>query len=290
MRLGIQIPNFTFPGGPAALRDDLGRIAGDADQAGFDYLAVMDHFFQIPQVGPVDNDMLEAYTALGYLAARTERAKLLTVITGAFYRHPGLLGNAITTLDVLSGGRAVLGVGAGWNEQESRGLGFPFPPLKERFELLEDAVRYCLHLWSDDDGAFEGTHVSAERMLNVPQALSRPHPPIMIGGGGEKKTLRLVARYAQACNLFNGPDLEHKLSVLRQHCEDEGRDYDEITKTVYHMMDIGENGERTDEVLQELRGIADHGVDVALGMINHVEKPGTLDHFANTIIPQAAAF
>jgi F420-dependent oxidoreductase-like protein len=290
MRLGIQIPNFTFPGGPGALREDLGRIAGDADQAGFEYLAVMDHFFQIPQVGPVENDMLEAYTTLGYLAARTERAKLLTVITGAFYRHPGLLGKAVTTLDVLSGGRAVLGVGAGWNEEESRGLGFRFPPLKERFELLEDAVQYCLHLWSDDDGAFEGTHVSAERMMNVPQALTRPHPPIMIGGGGEKKTLRLVARHAQACNLFNGPDLEHKLSVLRQHCENEGRDYDEITKTVYHVMDVGENGQRTDELLEELRDIAHHGVDVTLGMVKHVEKPGTLDHFANTVIPQAAKF
>lgn len=288
MRLGIQIPNFTFPGGATSLREDLGRIARDSDQAGFEYLAVMDHFFQIPQVGPVEDDMLEAYTTLGYLAARTERAKLLTVITGAFYRHPGLLGKAVTTLDVLSGGRAVLGVGAGWNEEESRGLGFPFPPLKERFELLEDAVRYCLHLWSADDGVFEGAHVRAERMMNVPQALSRPHPPILIGGGGEKKTLRLVARHAQACNLFNGPELAHKLDVLRRHCENEGRDYDEITKTVYHPMDVGENGDRSDELLQELQRLSGLGVDVTLGMVARVEQPTTVEHFANTVIPQAA--
>lgn len=288
MRLGIQIPNFTFAGGAPALRDDLARIARDGDRAGFDYVAVMDHFFQIPQVGPVENDMLEAYTALGYLAAHTERAKLLTVITGAFYRHPGLLGKAITTLDVLSGGRAVLGVGAGWNEEESRGLGFRFPPLKERFELLEDAVRYCLHLWSDDEGPFEGTHVSAEWMLNVPQVLSRPHPPIMIGGGGEKKTLRLVARYAQECNLFNGPELERKLDVLRGHCETEGRDYDEITKTVYHVLDVGEHGERTDELLQELRRLSGLGVDVVLGMVPRAEQSGTIEHFAENVIPQAA--
>lgn len=290
MRLGIQIPNFTYSGGAPALRGDLARIASESDQAGFDYLAVMDHFFQIPQVGPVEDDMLEAYTTLGFLAAHTERAKLLTVITGAFYRHPGLLGKAISTLDVLSGGRAVLGVGAGWNEEESRGLGFRFPPLKERFELLEDAVRYCLELWSAGEGPFEGKHVSAERMLNVPQVLSRPHPPIMIGGGGEQKTLRLVARYAQACNVFNGPDLEHKLDVLRGHCETEGRDYDEITKTVYHPMDVGEHGERTDELLQELQRLAGLGVDVALGAVVRVEEPGTLKHYADNVIPQAAKF
>ena len=212
----------------------------------------MDHFFQIRGVGPAENDMLEAYTTLGFLAAHTDRAKLLTVITGVHYRQPGLLAKAVTTLDVLSGGRAMIGIGAGWNEEESRGLGFRFPPIAERFELLEETVQYLLRMWSADDGPFNGAHIQADRLLNSPQALSRPHPPIMIGGGGEKKTLRLVAKYAQAGNLFNTPDLEHKLDVLRRHCENEGRDYDEITKTVYHPLDIGERGEKTAALIDEL--------------------------------------
>src|SRR6202000_3201611 len=239
MKIGLQIPDFTGPGGPAEVAPTLAKIATTADQAGFDYIAVMDHFFQIKAVGPAEHEMLEAYTALGYLAAHTQRATLLTVVTGAIYRYPGVLAKIITTLDVLSGGRAMLGVGAGWNDEESRGLGIPFPSTKERFEHLEDALEVCLRMWSDDDSPFQGRHVSMERTLNSPQALTRPHPPIMIGGGGEKKTLRLGARYAQACNLFGGPELAHKLDVLREHCEREGRDYDDIEKTVYHIFDTG---------------------------------------------------
>ncbi|PRX45643.1 F420-dependent oxidoreductase-like protein [Prauserella shujinwangii] len=290
MELGLQIPDFTWPGGPEELAPRLAEIARTADDAGFAYLAVMDHFFQIDVVGPAENDMLEAYTTLGYLAAHTSRAKLLTVITGAFYRHPGLLAKAVTTLDVLSGGRAMLGVGAGWNEEESVGLGFRFPPVAERFELLEDAVRYCLRMWSDSDEAFAGTHVEAERLLNVPQALSRPHPPIMIGGGGEKKTLRLVARYAQACNVFNGPDLERKLDVLRAHCEAEGRDYASITKTVYHFFDIGERGEKTGELIDELRRLHGLGVDAVIGGLRGVHDPAKLETFRREVIPAAASF
>ncbi|MEU3273737.1 LLM class F420-dependent oxidoreductase [Saccharomonospora sp. NPDC006951] len=290
MRLGLQIPDFTWPGGPAKLGSELADVAAAADDAGFDYLAVMDHFFQIPVVGPADNDMLEAYTTLGFLAAHTRRVKLLTVITGTFYRHPGLLAKAVTTLDVLSGGRAVLGIGAGWNDEESRGLGFRFPPTSERFELLEDALRYCLRMWSADDGPFEGRHVTAERLLNVPQALSKPHPPIMIGGGGEKKTLRFVARYAQACNIFNGPDLEHKLDVLRQHCEAEGRDYADITKTVYSPLDAGGNGEKKDELLTELRKLSGLGVDATIGYIPDVHDTSKLDIFKKEIIPAANDF
>jgi F420-dependent oxidoreductase-like protein len=287
MKLGLQIPDFTWPNGPARLGPELAAVARSADEAGFAYLAVMDHFFQIQAVGPAENDMLEAYTTLGFLAANTEHTKLLTVITGVHYRAPGLLAKAMTTLDVLSGGRAVLGIGAGWNEEESRGLGFPFPSTKERFEQLEETVRYCLKMWSDDDSGFSGKYVQAERLLNVPQALSAPHPEIMIGGGGEKKTLRLVAQYAQACNIFDGPELEHKLDVLKRHCDDVGRDYDEITKTVYHVLDIGKTGEKADDLKQNLRRLSGLGVDAAIGALPGVPNTDLIDVFAKEIIPAA---
>jgi F420-dependent oxidoreductase-like protein len=290
MKLGLQIPDFTWPGGAAKLGKELAEVAHAADEAGFEYLAVMDHFFQIQAIGPPENDMLEAYTTLGYLAAHTERAKLLTVITGVIYRHPGLLSKAITTLDVLSGGRAVLGIGAGWNEEESRGLGFPFPPTAERFELLEETLQYVLQMWSDDDGPFHHKHIDAERLLNVPQPLTKPHPPIMVGGGGEKKTLRLVAKYGQACNIFNTPELQHKLDVLKQHCENEGRDYAEITKTVYHILDIGPNGEKTGELVDELRRLSGLGIDAAIGAVPGMPKIELLETFGKEVIPAAEAF
>jgi F420-dependent oxidoreductase-like protein len=287
MKLGLQIPDFTWPNGASALGADLAAVVRAADGAGFDSIAVMDHFFQIGAVGPVENDMLEAYTTLGFIAAHTERAKLLTVVTGVLYRHPGLLAKAITTLDVLSGGRAILGIGAGWNEEESKGLGFPFPPVSERFELLEENLQYVLQMWADGDEPFKSKHFDAERLLNVPQALSRPRPLIMIGGGGEKKTLKLVAKYADACNLFNSPDLEHKLDVLRQHCENEGRDYDSIVKTVYHILDVGENGEKAGELLAELERLNGLGIQVALGMVPHVHRPAVLEKFGTEVIPAA---
>ncbi|MEQ0563099.1 LLM class F420-dependent oxidoreductase [Amycolatopsis sp. NEAU-NG30] len=285
MKLGLQIPDFTWPNGAAALGADLAAIVRTADQAGFDSIAVMDHFFQISAVGPAENDMLEAYTTLGFIAAHTERAKLLTVVTGVLYRHPALLAKAITTLDVLSGGRAILGIGAGWNEEESRGLGFPFPPLAERFELLEENLQYVLQMWADGDAPFKSKHFDATRLLNVPQALSKPRPPIMIGGGGEKKTLRLVAKYADQCNLFNTPDLEHKLDVLKQHCENEGRDYGSITKTVYHILDIGEDGSKVGALVEELERLNGLGIDVALGMVPHVHQPSVLEKFGSEVIP-----
>lgn len=290
MKLGLQIPNFTWPNGPAKLGAELAEVAHAADEAGFEYLAVMDHFFQIKTVGPAENDMLEAYTTLGYLAAHTERAKLLTVITGVIYRQPGVLAKAVTTLDVLSGGRAILGIGAGWNEEESRGLGFPFPPTKERFEMLEEALRYVHQMFADDDGPFEGDYIHAERLLNSPKPLSKPHPPIMVGGSGEQKTLRFVAKYGDACNIFNGPELEHKLDVLRGHCEKEGRDYDEITKTVYQPLDIGANGEKTEELLTELRRLASLGVDAAIGYCPTVPDLKPFEVFGKDVIPEAANF
>ncbi|MFB9833668.1 LLM class F420-dependent oxidoreductase [Actinoallomurus acaciae] len=290
MRVGLQIPDFTWPGGPARIATDLAEVARTADAVGFDRIAVMDHVFQIRGVGPAEHDMLEAYTTLGFLAAHTSRARLLTLVTGAVYRSPGLLAKIVTTLDVLSGGRAELGIGAAWNEEEARGLGLPFPPVAERFEHLEDTLRICLRMWSEDDGPYEGTRHRLERTLNSPQALSKPHPPIMIGGGGEKKTLRFVARYAQACNLFPGPEVEHKLDVLRAHCEAEGRDYDEIEKTCYVPFDPGEKGERTGEIVDTLGRLAGLGFDSALGYVSDVWKIAPLEVVGRDVIPAVADF
>jgi F420-dependent oxidoreductase-like protein len=268
----------------------LAEVARTADQGGFEHIAVMDHFFQIGSVGPPEHDMLEAYTALGFLAAHTSRAKLLTLVTGAVYRHPGVLAKTISTLDVLSGGRAWLGIGAAWNEEESRGLGIPFPPVAERFERLEETLQICLRMFAGDDRPFHGRHYRLERPLNVPRPLTQPHPPILIGGTGERKTLRFVARYAQACNLFTGPDTRHKLDVLREHCAREGRDYDEILKTAYYGIDVGDNGENVGKVLDDLRGLAGLGIQGTLGFVRDVWKIKPLEIIAERVIPQARAF
>jgi F420-dependent oxidoreductase-like protein len=288
MKLGLHIPDYTWPGGPDSLGHDLARVGQAAEEAGFDRVSVMDHFFQIRGVGPPEHEMLEAYTTLGYLAAHTSRVKLLTLVTGVVYRQPGLLAKAVTTLDVLSGGRAMLGIGAAWNEEESRGLGLNFPPIAERFELLEDALKICLQMWSGDDGPFTGTHAQLERTLNSPQSISRPHPPILIGGSGERKTLRLVARYAQACNLFPGPDLDHKLDVLRQHCETEGRDYDEIEKTVLFNFDVGPGGERVGELVDGLRDLHRRGFQVAHGRVTDVWRITPLEIIGREVLPAVA--
>src|SRR6202020_549479 len=243
MKIGLHISDFTWDGGVPALPQRLAEIARRAEDGGVDRVSVMDHFFQIGVIGPPEHEMLEAYTTLGYLAGCTSRAKLVTLVTGAVYRHPGILAKIVTTLDVVSGGRAWRGIGAAWNEEESRGLGIPFPPVAERFERLEETLQICLQMWRGDETPYTGQHYQLERPLNSPQALSQPHPPIMIGGGGERKTLRFVARYAQACNLFPGPDLARKLDVLRAHCDAEGREYDEIIKTCYFLFDVGERGE-----------------------------------------------
>jgi F420-dependent oxidoreductase-like protein len=288
VQIGLQIPDFTTPDGPARLGADLGTVARTADEAGFDFIAVMDHFFQIGAVGAVEREMLEAYTTLGYLAACTSRAKLLTLVTGTVYRHPGILAKTVTTLDVLSGGRAWLGIGAAWNEQESRGLGIPFPPVAERFERLEETLQICQQMWRGDESPYQGVHYQLERPINSPQALARPHPPIMIGGGGEKKTLRLVARYADACNLFPTPDLARKLDVLRAHCDAEGRDYDQITKTCYFRFDVGEKGEKAPEVVDQLGRLAGMGFQAALGQVVNVWDVTPLQVIASDVIPAVA--
>jgi F420-dependent oxidoreductase-like protein len=268
---------------------DLAAIARAADECGFDSMGVMDHLFQIRMVGPPQREMLEAYTTLGFLAASTSQVKLLAMVTGVIYRHPGLLAKAVTTLDVLSGGRAWLGIGAAWNEQESRGLGIPFPPLAERMERLEETIQICLQMWQGDETPYSGRHYNLERPLNSPQALSRPHPPILIGGSGERKTLRLVARYAQACNLFPTPQLPHKLEVLKAHCEAEGRDYDEIEKTCMFSFDVGERGEKTGRVLGQLRWLAGMGVQTVIGSVKDVWRITPLEIMGREVIPAAAA-
>jgi F420-dependent oxidoreductase-like protein len=288
--IGLHVPNFTWPGGPQQIARHLTRIAVAAEDAGLTKLSVMDHVWQISVVGPPELDMLEAYTALGYLAAKTKKIELLAWVTAVVYREPGLLAKAVSTLDVLSEGRAWLGIGAAWNEPEARGLGLPFPPTKERFERLEEALQICLQMWGESEAPYQGAHYRLERTLNVPQPLSRPHPPILIGGGGEKKTLRLVAQYAQACNLFPGPELARKLDVLRQHCVDVGRDYDEIEKTVMCPVDPGADGEKVEELLEQLRGLAALGVSHVHGMVPGVETLRPLEILGEQVVPEAKKF
>ncbi len=283
MRLGLQVSYFSWPEGPTAIGPTFGRIARNAEDAGLASLWVMDHFFQIPNIGPSELDMLEGYTALAFAAGRTSRIELGTLVTGATYRHPGLLVKTVTSLDVLSGGRAWLGIGAAWNEEEHRGLGVPFPPVRERFERLEETLQIALQMWRGDEIPFAGRHYRLERPLNVPQALRRPHPPVLIGGGGEKKTLRLVARYADACNLFErglGPEgLARKCDILRRHCDEVGRDYEEIEKTALSRLTLSKDGTGTsrtgepmmsvDQAVDRYGRLAEAGIDTAiLGMGN----------------------
>ncbi|HWC33557.1 MAG TPA: LLM class F420-dependent oxidoreductase [Mycobacteriales bacterium] len=292
MELGVHVSQFTFPGGPPQLADDLTNIAVESERLGFTKLSVMDHVWQILHLGPPEAEMLEAYTTLGYLAARTSKIKLLAWVTGVVYRSPGLLAKAVTTLDVLSGGRAYLGIGAAWNEEESKGLGLFFPPMAERFERLEEALQICLQMWSDNDGPFDGKHYQLERTLNSPQALTKPHPPILIGGGGERKTLRLVAQYGDACNLFayDPNEVEHKLDVLRRHCADLGRDYDTIEKTVMGSLDPGKDGENVDALLETMRKMHALGVTHYHGTVPNVASIKPLEILAERVMPEAAKF
>ncbi|HEX4579489.1 MAG TPA: LLM class F420-dependent oxidoreductase [Candidatus Dormibacteraeota bacterium] len=290
MKVGLHISDFTWDGGAPALSGRLAEVARMAEQAGVDRVSVMDHVWQIGHLGPPEHEMLEAYTTLGYLAAVTERVKLLTVVTAVVYRAPGLLAKAATTLDVLSGGRAMLGIGAAWNEEEANGLGLFFAPIAERFERLEEALQICLQMWSGNDGPYNGTHYQLARTLNSPQSLSRPHPPILIGGAGEKKTLRLVARYADACNIFDVPDLAHKLDVLREHCANEGRNYDDIEKTVQVRFDLGEHGERVDQTIEHLRELAGLGVTVAHGTLTGAGSLRPIELMGERVIPVLATF
>jgi F420-dependent oxidoreductase-like protein len=289
MKIGLHVADFTWPSGPPHLASDLTRIVTTAEDTGFARVSVMDHVWQIQVMGPPEHEMLEAYTTLGYLAARTSQVELVAWVTAVVYREPGLLAKLITTLDVLSEGRAWLGIGAAWNEAEAHGLGLPFPPTAERFERLEEALQICLQMWSEDEGPYQGKHYQLERTLNSPQPLTKPHPPILIGGSGEKKTLRLVAQYAQACNLFD-QDVAHKLDVLRGHCEAVGRNYDDIEKTVMVQLDPGPNGENVDNLLEHLRDLAKLGVAEAHGRVPDVASITPLELLGERVIPVAAAF
>ncbi|PZS17435.1 MAG: LLM class F420-dependent oxidoreductase [Pseudonocardiales bacterium] len=290
MKIGLHVADFTWPGGPPNLATDLTRVVTAAEDAGFARVSVMDHVWQIGMLGPPEHAMLEAYTTLGYLAARTSRVELVAWVSAVVYREPGLLAKIVSTLDVLSGGRAWLGIGAAWNEPEANGLGLPFPPTAERFERLEEALQICLQMWSDDDGPYQGKHYQLERTLNSPQPLTKPHPPILIGGSGEKKTLRLVARYAQACNLFAGPEVEHKLEVLRGHCQAVGRDYAEIEKTVMMPLDPGADGQHIGPLLEQLHDLANLGISEAHGIVPGVSQLTPLELLGQRVIPVAAAF
>ena len=284
MRIDITLANLTLPGGPPKLAANLARAAALGEQAGLDTVWVMDHFFQIPPIGPAEQEMLEGYSLLSFLAAHTKRVRLGTMVTGVTYRHPAVLVKTVTTLDVLSGGRAWFGLGAAWFDREHLGLGVPFPPLAERFERVEECLQIALQMWSPDNGPYRGKHYQLQETLCVPQPLTRPRPPIMIGGGGEKKTLRLVAQYADGCNLFgDAAVITHKLAVLREHCQRLGRDYQAIAKT--SMITWPRD---TAALLPQLAALAGAGIEavVIAGMDPTDER--NFEFLARTVVPQAA--
>ncbi len=293
MRVGVQVPNFTWPGGPENLGDTFALIAERAERAGLDSLWVMDHFFQIGGLGAPEDEMLEGWSALAFAAGRTNRLKLGTLVTGITYRQPGLLVKMATTLDVLSHGRAYFGIGAAWNEEEHRGLGVPFPPTAERFERLEEALQIAHQMWSGDDRPFDGRHYRLERPLNSPRSVQKPHPPILIGGSGERKTLRLVAQYGDACNLYvpMGRDqVRHKLEVLREHCREVGRPYEQIEKTTLdtlHLTRDGRNGTLTSAAaLEYFAGLAALGIDHAIFNMPNVTDPEPFELLGREIVPE----
>ena len=293
MRIGLQVPSFTWPGGAAEIGTRLAEIARTADDVGFASLWVMDHFFQIQFLGPASDPMLESYATLNYLAGVTKRARLGTLVTGVVYRHPGLLVKTVTTLDVLSGGRAYLGIGAAWNEQEARGLGIPFPALKERFERLEETLQIAKQMWAGDTRPYDGKHYHLAEPLSSPQPLSKPHPPILIGGMGEQKTLRLVAKYANACNLFarEGDDvLRHKLDLIKRYCDEAKRPYDEIERTTLNTVNIAPGAMTAQDVIALCRAQAKLGIQHAIFNMPNVHEIKPLEVFGREIIPAVAGF
>jgi F420-dependent oxidoreductase-like protein len=292
MRLGLQVPNFTWPNGQANLGDTFGLIAQRAERAGLYSFWVMDHFFQIPNVGPVEGEMLEGWSALAFAAGRTNRIKLGTMVTGVTYRYPGILAKTVTTLDVLSHGRAYLGIGAAWNEQEHQGLGVPFPSVAERFERLEETLKIVLQMWSGNEEAFNGKYYHLERLLNSPQPVQKPHPPILIGGTGERKTLRLVAKYADACNIFarlGKGELQRKLEILRQHCAEVGRPYEQIEKTTLDWIKLTRDGSEESttpqQFIERCAELASLGIDQAIFSLRNVQDLEPFDLLTTEIVP-----
>ena len=288
VKLGLQINQFNWPGGPAAIGPTLARIVREADDVGFDSIWVMDHFLQIRGLGPPEDPMLEGWTALGFMAAHSDRARLGLMVGGVHYRQPGLWIKAATTLDVLSGGRAWLGIGAGWNEEESRALGFPFPDRPTRFRLLGDTLRMANAMFSGDRGTeerYQGREVRAARLLNSPQSLSRPRVPIMIGGGGERTTLRLVARYADACNVFGGADtVARKYAILREHCDDVGRPFDEIERSTLQSANLARD--EPGAIVDRFGALGDAGAQHVIFSVRGLDDPRMLEIIGRDVIPQ----
>jgi F420-dependent oxidoreductase-like protein len=289
MKLGLQIPRFRSAGGPPQLASTLASVARAADDAGYASIWLMDHFFQISSIGKAEESMLEAYTTLGFMAAHTRRARLGTLVTGVHYRHPGVLIKQVTTLDVLSAGRAWLGIGAGWYERESVGLGVPFPPLRERFERLEETLQVAHRMFRGETDPYYGKRLQLAEPLNSPAPISQPHPPILIGGGGERKTLRLVAQYADACNLFTRyprRDLARKLNKLRRYCEEAGRSFDAIDRTCLGQWDPVRKSPQA--IVDELGELAELGFTTAIASLRDVETLKPIEVLARDVFPQAA--
>jgi F420-dependent oxidoreductase-like protein len=293
MKLGVQLNSFDWEEGPERFATRLAEIARASEEAGFDRIAVADHVWQHPIMGGPEANEPECYAMLAFLAANTERVGLTAMVSGVHFRHPAMLVKAVTTLDVLSGGRTWLGAASGHYEEETRGLGIPFPPQGERFEMLEETIQIALRMWSGkrgDERPFESKHYRLERPLNLPQSLTRPHPPVMIAGDGERKTLRLVARYADACSQRPSPEIPRKLDVLRRHCEKEGRDYDQIEKTCAFGFDVGENGEKVGELIGQLRWLSDMGIETVIGVVPNVDRIEPLEIIGRKIVPVVADF
>jgi F420-dependent oxidoreductase-like protein len=291
VKIGLQVPSFTWPGGDAAIGPTLAGISEAADAAGFDSLWVMDHFYQIRGVGRPEEPMLEGWSALAFMAAHSKRATLGLMVGGVHYRQAGLWAKAATTLDVLSGGRSYLGIGAAWNEEESHGLGFPMPPLGVRFEMLEETLQIVHGMWQGERGSgeeFNGKHYQAGRLLNSPQVLARPHPKILIGGGGEQKTLRLVAKYADACNIFGGPDqLTHKFAVLRERCAEVGRPFEDIERTNLTRADVSQ--QTPAEIVARFEAVAAVGVQHVIVHLANVDDIRNIETMGRDVLPQVHA-
>lgn len=292
MRIGLQVISFNWAGSPENMGMKLGEIARAADDAGFASLWVMDHFFQMEGFSDPHDPMLEGYTAQGFMAAQTKRIRHGLMVTGGFYRYPGILIKTVTTLDVLSGGRAYFGIGSGWYEREARGLGVPFPPVGERLARLEEILQIAHQAWRGDESPFKGKYYQLDELIIRPQPLSQPHPPILIGGGGEKKTLRLVAQYGDACNLFASrgslDTVRHKLDVLKQHCADVGRDDAEIEKTTLGSLHLTPDMS-AQEVIDYCGELAGLGINQAIfHMPANVHEITPLERFGAEIIPVVA--
>jgi F420-dependent oxidoreductase-like protein len=293
VKLALHIPQTTWEGGTARLGPLLAEIVEAAEYAGFDTISVADHLWLHPIIGGPLGNHVEAYTTLGFIAAHTKRVRLVALATAVSYRPAGLLAKMVTTLDVLSGGRAMLGIGAGDYEEEASGLGLPFPSsMGERFDLVEETVRACLEMWEGERGserAFEGKHVRMGHALNLPQSLSRPHPPILIAGSGERRTLPLVARYGDACNIRPSPEIPRQLDVLKRLCEKERRDYDAIEKTAPFFFDVGEDGSKVGELVGKLQWLGGMGIETVFGWVVGVDRLKPMEIMQREVFPAVAS-